>query len=138
VLSLKMQNLGDATVIRCSGRITFPDADVLRTIVFQHARVRTVLIDLADVIMIDANGLGILVRLRTWAEKARVKLKLMNLNPRIESLLKLTNLKPEFEVCSAEEMLDLLCSAIHQDESAGVERSIHDPLRLNLATQPTK
>ena len=138
MLGLITQNEGDAILIRCKGRISFPDADVLRTVVFQYACARTVLLDLADVTLIDANGLGILVSLRVWAEKTLVKLKLMNMNPRIENLLELTNLKSEFEICSAREMLDLLCSAIHESEFAELELSIQDPLGLNLESLPTK
>ena len=127
MLSLKMQNIGDATIIRCAGRVTFPDADALQTIVFQQARARTVMIDLAEVTVIDASGLGILISLRGWAQKTGVKLKLMHLNPRIERLLELTNLKSKFDICSTPEMLDLLGCAIHEGESVRFELSIQDP-----------
>ncbi len=66
---------------------------------------------------------SLLVALRGWAKQTNRRLKLMNVTPRVEQLLQLTKLDRSCEVCSAEEMLDLLCRAIHQDESsqAGLE-----------------
>ncbi len=64
------------------------------------------------------RGLGALVALRGWAKHSNRRLKLMNVTPRVEQLLHLTKLDRSFEVCSAEEMLDLLCRAIHKDESS--------------------
>lgn len=78
------------------------------------------MLDLADVLVIDAAGLGVLVSLRVWAKQTGTDLKLMNVTARVEQLLGLTHLKSEFEVCSAQEMLDLLCRALQNDESAGL------------------
>ena len=119
MLTVRIQKLADVTVIHCAGRIAFPHASELRATVFRHTRPRALVLDLADVIVIDAAGLGMLVSLHTWAKRTRTNLKLMNLTPRVEQLLGLTRLKSEFEVCSAREMLDLLCRALQKDESAG-------------------
>jgi len=64
----------------------------------------------------DAAGLGVLVSLRSWATQSGGTFKLMNVNFKIGSLLELTNLKSAFEICSAREMLDLLCRALHAPE----------------------
>lgn len=127
MLSLRIQKLGDATVIRCTGRITFSYADALRTAVLQRPPTRTLVVDLANVIMVDAAGLGILISLRAWAEKGGTNLKLMNLTPKVEKLLELTNLKSAFEICSARETLDLLCRAIDGTEPIRFEPAIQDP-----------
>jgi len=58
---------------------------------------------------VDAAGLGILVSLRTWAHAMGTELKLLNVTPRVEEVLELTNLKSVFEVCSVRDMIDLLC-----------------------------
>jgi anti-sigma B factor antagonist len=126
MLSLRIQKLGDAIVIRCAGRITFTYADALRIAVLRQRRIRTVVLDLANIIAVDAAGLGMLVSLRPWAKKAGTDLKLMNVTPKVEYLLELTRLKPAFEVCSAREMLDLLCRAIHETESGRFEPAIQD------------
>lgn len=127
MLSLRIKRLGDATIIRCAGRITVSYADALRIAVLRQPRIRTVVLDLADIIAVDAAGLGVLVSLHAWARETGAVLKLMNVTPKVERLLKLTNLNSAFEVCSGREMLDLLCRAIHETESVRFEPAIQDP-----------
>ena len=114
MLSLRIERLGDVTVIHCAGRIVFPYNREFRIRLLQQIQTRTLVLEFVDTITIDASGLGLLVSLRTWATQTGRALKLMNVTPRVEQLLQLTKLKSEFEICSAREMLDLLCRAIHQ------------------------
>jgi hypothetical protein len=73
-----------------------------------------------------------LVSLRKWATHTGTQLKLMNLMPRVVSILKLTNLRSVFEVCSVQEMLELLCRATEQSrlavDAAGMDISGQTPL----------
>jgi anti-anti-sigma factor len=131
MLSLRIQKLGEATLIRCSGQLVIPDAEVLRNAVFQQLRMRTLVLDLADVTAVDAAGLGILTSLSAWAKATRTALKLMNVTPKIEKLLELTNLKSAFEVCSLREMLALLCRAINETESVGFKTVTQDTNRID-------
>jgi anti-anti-sigma factor len=126
MLSLRIQQLGEVTIVHCAGGITFPDARALRVAVLQQLRPRTLVLDLVDTIAIDAAGLGMLVSLRAWAKQTNRKLKLMNVAPKVEQLLRLTKLKSSFEVCSAEETLDLLCRAIHNGESSRPQSGLED------------
>jgi anti-sigma B factor antagonist len=126
MLSLRIQKLGDATVIRCTGRMVIPYAEVLRNAVLRQRRIRTLVLDLADIIAVDAAGLGMLASLRAWAKETRTALKLMNVTPKVEELLELTNLKSAFEVCSGREMLALLCRAINETKSVGFKAVIQD------------
>ena len=119
MLSLRIQKLEDATVIRCAGRMFIPYAEVLRNAVLGQPGIRTLVLDLADVIAVDAAGLGMLASLRAWAKETSTALKLMNVTPKVEKWLELTNLKSAFEVCSGREMLALLCRAINETESGG-------------------
>lgn len=116
MLNIRVQKLGNTTVLHCVGRIAFPDADPLRTLSMQGSYSRCLVLDLANVTGIDASGLGALVFLRSWSKESGRSLKLMNVNPSVKKLLELTNLKSEFEMCSAREMLDLLCRAIRATE----------------------
>ena len=112
MLDLTTQNLGDVAVLHCAGRMTAgSDAGLRNAVVLSQASV--VVLDLAGVNVMDAAGLGTLVDLRARAQTAGKLFKLMNLTPRVESLLRLTRLKPAFEVCSLREMLDLICRAAH-------------------------
>jgi anti-anti-sigma factor len=114
MLTLTIHNLGGVTVFRCAGRITTGSVDALRNAVLNHPHTPIAVLDLAGISAVDAAGLGILVSLRRWADAADTKLKLMNLVPRVEELLELTNLRSAFEVCPVYEMLDLLCRATRQ------------------------
>ena len=120
MLSLMIEKLGDVTIIHCAGRTVVPDVRELGIVLLRQLRTRTIVLDLMDIVAIDAAGLGMLVSLRTWAKQTGKILKLMNVTPWVERLLQLTKLKCEFEICSAREMLDLLCRAIHQ---SGLVRS---------------
>jgi anti-anti-sigma factor len=108
---MTIQMLGDASVFHCSGRITAGEEERLRKAVRSRSRVRTVVLDFADISAIDAAGLGMLASLRAWSKDAGIELKLMNLNPRVEGVLQLTNLQSALEICSVREMMDLLCRA---------------------------
>lgn len=125
MLNIRKQKLGDATILHLVGRLTFPDADSLRSLTLQEPCVRTLqepcvrtlVLDLANVTSIDAAGMGALVFLRFCSKSVSRTLKLMNVNPQIERLLELTNLKSAFEICSAREMLDLMCRALRDAQT---------------------
>jgi anti-anti-sigma factor len=130
MLTLRVQKLGDVAIIHCVGRIMFPYASELRGIV-GHLRTRVLVLDLLNTFAVDAAGLGALVSLRAWAKQNNSMLKLMNVTPRVEQLLQMTKLKSTFEVCSAEEMLDLLCLAIHEHESSRLQLALRDTNAVN-------
>jgi hypothetical protein len=65
-----------------------------------------------------------LVSLRKWAKASDVRLKLMNLTPKIEDLLDLMQLKSAFEICSVPEMLGLLCRAFEQSQFVNVDAAV--------------
>jgi anti-sigma B factor antagonist len=131
MLSVRIQKLGDATVIRCAGRMVVPYAEALRNAALRQRRIRTLVLDLADIIAVDAAGLGMLASLRAWGKETRTAVKLMNVTPKVEELLQLTKLKPAFEVCSGREMLALLCRAINETESVEFKTVIQDPNRID-------
>src|SRR5262244_3382679 len=116
MLRLTIQRLGDVTVFCCAGGLTFGHAETLRNAVLTHPRIRKAVLDLAEVSSLDAAGLGVLLSLRAWTEEVGTALKLMNLRPSVARLFEITQLSSAFDVCSAREMLDLLCRAIRQAE----------------------
>jgi len=118
MLSLKVQNFGDVTVLRCSGRITSGSDHDLREAIREQRTAETVVLDLAGVRTIDAAGLGALVDLRAYANAGGKQLKLANIGPRIEALLQLTQLNTAFHVCSLREMLELFCRTADPSRAA--------------------
>jgi anti-anti-sigma factor len=123
MLKITTHNLGNATIFRCTGRITLEHADLLRTIVLKHAPLSVAVLDLAEITAIDAAGVGILVSLRWWGRTTGARLKLMNLTPRVEDFLELFTLRSSFEICSVPEMLNLLCLAFQESQFLRVELS---------------
>ena len=106
MLSVSVQQLGDASVLSCEGRIMTGDAySSLRDAVLSQTK-RIVFLDVARVGRIDAAGLGVLLGLREWAGARAIRFKLMNVTKNVGEILELTNLERVFEFCS---VLDLLC-----------------------------
>ena len=120
MLTFTTHKLGDTTLFRCAGRLVSGTAPHLRDAVLIQSHARAVVLDLAEIGSIDAAGVGILVSLRAAAQANGVAFKLMNLTPRVEEVLELTNLRDVFEVCTLREMLDLLCHAVRQSRSVEV------------------
>ena len=126
MLSFTIHKLGDTALFRCAGRFVSGDTRGLRDAIWSQWSAQTVVLDLAQIGTIDAGGLGTLVAVRTWAQAAGISFKLMNLTPRVEEMLELTNLKGVFEVCSVAEMLDLLYHAIEQARSSSTALGIEE------------
>jgi anti-anti-sigma factor len=116
MFNLTIQKLGDVTVFRCAGRLTAGDGDNLRRSVISQPPIRMAVLDFAGIEAVDAAGLGTLVYLRQWAQATGRKLKLMNVVPRVEQALRLTHLKPVFDICTVPELFELLCRATKESE----------------------
>jgi anti-anti-sigma factor len=117
MLSLNIHNLSDVAVFQCTGRIVVEDEQRLRRAVLSQSPIRMAVLDLAPVTAIDAAGVGMLMALHAWASKTGTRLKLMNLTPRVEEILKVLNVRSAFEICSVPEMIDLLCRASRQHQA---------------------
>lgn len=113
MLSFRIHNLGDVAIFECKGRMTIEGGDALRNAVLCQPYVQSVVLDLKEIGDIDAAGLGMLASLRGWAKATGTELKLMNLTPRVEKALALTRLKSVFTICSARDMIELWCRALH-------------------------
>ena len=121
MLSFTIHKLSNTVLFRCTGRLVSADGERLRGAVLAYPDARTIVLDLAEIGNIDASGVGILVSLREWSQRSGRQLKLMNLIPRVEHVLELTNLRSVFEVCSVPEMLELLSQVIDQARSEARE-----------------
>jgi anti-sigma B factor antagonist len=112
MLDIRIQRCGDATVLRCHGRIVAGDENAtLCAAVVSHSETHSLVLDLARVDNIDAGGAGLLLQLFSWMRRGGVQLKLANVTSRVEHLFKLAKLDSVFAVCSAEEMNRLPCDA---------------------------
>ena len=109
MLHCTVQQLGDASVLRCRGRIVIGESyTVLRDAATSQGHVRLLVVDLAHVDRIDAGGLGVLLGLREWTQANGIKFKLMKVMPKVEQIFELTALDRVFEFCSVRDLLILL------------------------------
>jgi anti-sigma B factor antagonist len=90
----------DATVVRCTGRLTAETSPHLKTEVkaLLPAK-RRLILDLSELAYMDSSGLGTLVGLYISAKGAKCEMELLNLSPRIRELLSITNVLSVFETC---------------------------------------
>ena len=109
MLTVAVQELGDASVVICRGRIVVGEGcSILRHAVLGQRRANLLVLDLARVERIDAGGLGTLIRLREWAGSNAIVFKLMNVTQEVEKVLELTSLQRAFEFCSVRDLFCLL------------------------------
>ena len=103
-LELAARQVGDVTVLKCSGRLVAgTECESLHAMVQkllpEHKRI---VLELADVKFIDSSGLGMLVRLLGSTRSARADIKLCNVCKEVAHSLKLTNLVGLFETHASE------------------------------------
>ncbi len=109
MFTVTVQQLGDASVLCCKGKIVIGDAySTLHNAVCGQRQTRMLVLDLARVDRIDAGGLGVLLGVREWARSGAIRFKLMNVTRNVEQVLEVTNLQCVFEFCSVQDMLCLL------------------------------
>ena len=99
-LSLEPRVAEDVTVICCKGRIVYgiEAAALSGEIAELVPQTRRVVIDLSDVEMIDAAGLGALISVALTAQASHCSVKLAAPGHLISQLLELTKLTSVFEV----------------------------------------
>jgi anti-anti-sigma factor len=93
VLTVTAQNLGDALVLQCRGRIVRgEETAILCSAARQDGR--NLILDLMDVETIDAAGVGALVSLQA----AGIYLKIVNPTEQVRETLRITKLDSIFEI----------------------------------------
>ena len=97
-LQLNVQTTEDATVVRCSGHLTFDVSamfkDEVRNLIPQTQRI---VLDLTELAYLDSSGLGALASVYVSAKKAGCELRLINFNKRVRELLGITHMLSIFE-----------------------------------------
>jgi anti-anti-sigma factor len=105
MLSVRAEKLGDVTVLHLRGRIVNGEATkTLSDAVRRQAEACAIVLDLAEVDLIDARGLGVLVELRQWALSREIEFRLMNVTRLIKQVLAITRLDSVFQASSREKV----------------------------------
>jgi anti-anti-sigma regulatory factor len=114
MLSLRIENIGDMSVVECKGTIVrIDEVFKLRQAVTSQRDVRIAVLDLSEVRAIEGVALGTLWFLQHWSEDHGVQLKIYSPIDSVRDRLEHNHSMLRFEVATWEEMMSLLA---HTDE----------------------
>lgn len=102
----QIRDIGDVRVISLTGKITIGSGDVmLRQLINENLEQnhKKLLLDLHGVNSMDSSGIGEMVASYTSAKNRDAQLKLMNLSPKINDILQVTQLITVFDVFDDED-----------------------------------
>ena len=108
MLKVQMNNLGTVVILCLQGRMVRGETARLHEMVHSFSGVRALVLDFAQLIIVDAWGLGVMLELREQTKAKGIDFKLMNVPRLISQVLEITCLNTVFEVTSAAEILSLL------------------------------
>lgn len=103
MLKVHAKDLGNVAILCLQGQIVNGETEILRNAVRSRADVSTVILDLARVHTVDANGLGVMLELRQQAESKGIRFELMNVSKLVKRVLEITHLDAVFPIASGVE-----------------------------------
>jgi len=99
LLSVHSSEEGDAIVVHCTGKLTSGLTGILRDEVKRHIpQAKKIVLDLTELTQMDSMGLGTIMGLYVSAKASGCRLILINLQPRIGDLFRMTNVWSVLEV----------------------------------------
>ena len=111
-LHIEKEQSGDVAFLQCTGSMVRNDAlCLLRDAVTGLAQARVIVLDLSEVTMLGARGLGMLVSLHNWAFSRGIQLKLVNPSRRVREILVLTGLTSVLNISSFNDLIQMYCNA---------------------------
>jgi anti-sigma B factor antagonist len=112
MLNVFVEKLGDVHVLHIQGRIVYGVATTtLREAVVAQANASAVVLDLAQVVLIDAGGLGALLELREWTQSKGIEFRLKNIRRLVKQVFEITRLDSVFEISPLESVSGAAASA---------------------------
>jgi anti-anti-sigma factor len=109
-LRIDVEKSREVAVLQCTGRIVRNEAlPVLRKVLPSLSHLRVIVLDLSEVEMLDASGLGVLVSLHNWTSARGIQLKLVNPSALLREMLELTGLTSVFHISSVDDVIQIFC-----------------------------
>jgi anti-anti-sigma factor len=100
IMTLATSVEGDATVVRCSGKLISRSTAMLQTEIRSLLPgSRRIVLDLTSLSYMDSSGLGCVIGLYVSAKGAGTRLEMINLSRRVRELFSITNVLSLFEEC---------------------------------------
>ena len=98
MLKINTKKLGAITVLCLEGQIITGDTDTLRGALQSVSETSDVILDLSNVSVVDAHGLGVLLQLREQSLSRGVRFELMNVCKPLSRILEITLLNTVFDI----------------------------------------
>jgi anti-anti-sigma factor len=109
-LQIEVEKSREVAVLQCTGRIVRNEAlPALRKVLTSLSHLRVIVLDLSEVEMLDASGLGVLVSLHNWTFARGIQLKLVNPSTLLREMLELTGLTSVFHISSVDDVIEIFC-----------------------------
>ena len=97
-LRLETVTSSEETLIRCIGKLTYANCEVLRSAVHGLLpQTKRLVLDLKDMTYLDSFGLGVLVGVYLSAKRQDCQLRLINVDEQAKNLMRITHLTYLFE-----------------------------------------
>jgi anti-sigma B factor antagonist len=112
-LGAKVRQVGNVAILDLTGKVTLGEnAGILRDEfkVLLAEGYKNILLNMAGVSYVDSAGLGELVGAYTTAANGGVKVKLLNLQSKMQDLLQITKLHTVFEIFDNEQAAIASCA----------------------------
>lgn len=101
MLNVQTKNLGRVAILSLQGQIVIGQTETLRDAVESLPRMSSVILDLSQVTLLDAHGLGVMLQLRQESHAKGGGFQLVNVSRTLREILQITRLDRVFQTSSA-------------------------------------
>lgn len=98
MLKVHAKKLNAVEILSLEGQIINGDTETLSSAVESASDAGDIILDLSNVTVIDAHGLGVLLQLREHTLANGIHFKLMNMSERLSRVFEITRLNTVFEI----------------------------------------
>ncbi len=105
MLKVHAKKLNAVEILSLEGQIINGDTETLSSAVQSASDAGDIILDLSNVTVIDAHGLGVLLQLREHSLANGIHFKLMNMSERLSRVFEITRLNTVFEINFGRELL---------------------------------
>ncbi|HZI47854.1 MAG TPA: STAS domain-containing protein [Pyrinomonadaceae bacterium] len=100
MLKVHAKKLNAVEILSLEGHIINGNTDTLRSAVQLASKASDLILDLSNVSVVDAHGLGVLLQLREQSLANGIHFKLVNVNTPLSKIFEITRLDTVFELDS--------------------------------------
>ena len=98
MLKVNTKNLGAVKVLCLEGQVITGDTDTLRSAAQAVSGTSDIILELSNVTIVDAHGLGVLLQLREQTLARGARFELMNVSKPLNRIFEITRLDTVFDI----------------------------------------